>query len=82
MAKGDYLKQVEADYVAQHDQFKTAAHEVGATVGFTAGDLTAIDADNAALHTAVTASNAAEWAGPTDHRGLPMGISASLPGAR
>ena len=65
MAKGDYLNKVEADYVAQHDQFKTAAHDVGATVGFTAGDLTAIDADNAALHTAVAASNAADAAAQT-----------------
>lgn len=60
MAKGDYIKKIEADYVAQHDQWKTAAHDVGATVGFTAADLVAIDADNAALHADITASNAAD----------------------
>lgn len=60
MAKGDYLKQIEADYLGQHDQFKAAAHEVGASVGFTAGDLTAIDADNAALRAAIAASSAAD----------------------
>ncbi len=60
MAKGDYLKKVEADYLDQHDQFKAAAHAVGAQVGFTAGNLTDIDADNAALHTDIAASNAAD----------------------
>ena len=60
MAKSDYLKKVEAAYLDQHDQFKAAAHAVGATVGFSAGDLTAIDADNTALHADIAASNAAD----------------------
>lgn len=60
MAKGDYLKTGEADYLAQHDEWKTAAHALGASVGFSAGDLTAIDADNATLHTDIAASNAAD----------------------
>ncbi len=60
MAKGDYLKKVEADYVGQHDGWKAAAHAVGATVGFSPEDLAAIDADNAALHADIAASNAAD----------------------
>ena len=60
MAKGDYLKKTEADYLGQHDAWKTAAHAVGATVGISAADLTAIDADNTTLHTDIAASNAAD----------------------
>ncbi|MBI3877534.1 MAG: hypothetical protein HY300_16510 [Verrucomicrobia bacterium] len=60
MAKNDYLKKVEADYLGQHDQFKAAAHDVGANVGFTAADLTAIDGDNSDLHAAISASNIAD----------------------
>lgn len=60
MAKGDYLKKTEADYLGQHDAWKTAAHDVGASVGFSAGDLTAIDADNTALHADIAASTAAD----------------------
>lgn len=60
MAKGDYLKKVEADYLGQHDEWKAGAHAIGASVGFSTGDLTAIDADNAVLHTDIAASNAAD----------------------
>ena len=60
LRKGDYLKKTESDYLAQHDAWKAAAHDVGGTVGFSAGDLTAIDADNTALHTDIAASNAAD----------------------
>ncbi len=66
MAKGDYLKKVEADYLGQHDGWKAAAHAVGATVGFSLEDLADIDADNAALHADIAASKkCAERAGDT-----------------
>lgn len=38
MAEGDCLKKVEADCLAQHDEWKAAAHALGVTVGFSAAE--------------------------------------------
>jgi hypothetical protein len=56
MPKSDYIPPADADLVIWHDRFKTAATNIGATLGILAADLTEITNDNTNLRAKVTAS--------------------------
>ena len=66
MAKQDFIPNPDADFLTFHDQLKTAATSIGATLDIVAGDLTVLGNDNTAAHakvaTATTASAAAQQA--------------------
>jgi hypothetical protein len=55
MAKQDYIPRQDTEFLAWHDNFKTQAAAVAATVGLIAADTTVINNDNAELHTKHTA---------------------------
>ena len=57
MAKSDYIPARDNDFLVWHDQFKAAATAQAATLGLTPADTGAVGADNASLHTKITALN-------------------------
>src|SRR5437870_11506000 len=50
MAKNDYIPSTDADFVLWHDHLKGQSAEVGASLGITAEDLTALNRENDDLH--------------------------------
>lgn len=62
MAKQDFIPNPDADFLTFHDQLKTAATSIGATLDITAGDLTTLGNDNTAAHAKVATANTASAA--------------------
>ncbi|MBI2927415.1 MAG: hypothetical protein HYY24_17095 [Verrucomicrobia bacterium] len=59
MPKSDFIPRSDADLLVWHDQLKAAATSIGATLGITAADLTALGDDNTELRTNINAASAA-----------------------
>ncbi len=62
MPKSDFIPNRDGDFLAWHDQIKTAADNIGATLDITAADLSNLNDDNSALHEVLTLTNAADAA--------------------
>jgi hypothetical protein len=62
MAKQDFVPDPDDAFVLWHDRNVAAATAIGATLGITAGDLVALNTDNASLHARVAAAKAADAA--------------------
>lgn len=62
MPKSDFIPDKDSDFLLWHDQFKAAAGNLAATLGLSAADLAALEADNTELHQKVTAAELASAA--------------------
>lgn len=62
MAKQDFIPNPAADFLTFHDQLKTVATSIGATLDIVAGDLTVLGNDNTAAHAKVATATAASAA--------------------
>ncbi len=50
MAKSDFIPARDAEFLLWHDNLKTQAQTLGATLGITTADLTGLSGDNTVLH--------------------------------
>ena len=60
MAKQDYIPKTDGEFLAFHDNFNTQVAVVGATLGLSAGEITAVATRNTEMHTKATAANTAK----------------------
>ena len=80
MKKKPFMPNQQAQYALWHDNIKTTA--TVAVPGVTAADVTAIAADNAAIHAKLTVANAADKAASSAHADLNAAIATSKTHAR
>lgn len=62
MARNDFIPGPDADFKTWYQQFRLATHDLAATLGVTAGELTELDADGAAFDAKFSAAATAEAA--------------------
>ncbi|MDB6057927.1 MAG: hypothetical protein JWO95_1771 [Verrucomicrobiales bacterium] len=62
MAREDFIPGKDNDLLTMHDKFKSGMATYGATLGFTAGEITSVNTDNTTLHTVIPAAEIAKGA--------------------
>jgi hypothetical protein len=62
MRREDFIPGKDNDLMTMHDKFKSGMATYGATLGFSAGEITSVNTDNTTLHTVIPAAEIAKAA--------------------